>query len=439
VTKSVIVPTLALLLSSSFAFGQNPRKPVAKAALGSGKLAAIHVGGTRRYTPEEVIAASGLEIGATVTDTDFRKAGERLGQCGFFTDVSYSYSSLAAGIKLDIELADSDKLVPVHFENFVWFPDQELLARIHERLPLFKGQVPIGGTLSDQISDILQNLLVPLSLSGRVEYVRETNDPGGRVDGINFRVTGLNLTVQDVHFAGAGPDELPALNAAAQKLIGKDYSRSAVQAFATANLLPVYLERGFLKASMTDLQPKVVGDTADETQLEVQFVVTPGFSYKISEIKWGGNKTFSADKLQALVHAKSGDLANPSLLKSGLEAVQKLYGTRGYMRASIKPDAQLDEASKTVAYKIEVSEGEVFHLGDLDIQGLDPKTVDRLQEAWTLQEADPYDSSYPQRFFEQTVKLLSRDVTWTISIHEGINEEEKTVDVSLRYGIKPPS
>jgi outer membrane protein assembly factor BamA len=108
------------------------------------------------------------------------------------------------------------------------------------------------------------------------------------------------------------------------------------------------------------------------------------------------------------------------------------------MIAKVKPEAKLDDAAKTVAYTLVVSEGGVFHLGDLDIQGLDPKTVDRLQEAWTLRESDPYDSTYPQRFFQDTIKLLSRDVTWTITIHEGVNEEDKTVDVSLRYGIKPP-
>ena len=108
------------------------------------------------------------------------------------------------------------------------------------------------------------------------------------------------------------------------------------------------------------------------------------------------------------------------------------------MVAKVMPEAKLDEAAKTVAYSLVVSEGDVFHLGDLDIQGLDPKTVDRLQEAWTLRETDPYDSTYPQRFFQDTIKLLSRDVTWTISIHEGVNEEDKTVDVTLRYGIKPP-
>jgi outer membrane protein assembly factor BamA len=405
----------------------------------SGKLVAIHVGGTRRYTPTEVIAASGLEVGAVANEEDFRKAAQRLGECGFFSDVSYSYSAIPTGTKLDFELADSDKLVPAHFENFVWFADSELLTRIHERLPLFKGQVPVGGTLSDQISDILQNLLVPLSLSGRVDYVRESKEPGGPVDGINFRVTGVTLTVAEVTFSGAGAEEVPSLKTASEKLVGKDYARSAVLVYAITNLIPIYSERGFLNASISDPQPKVVGDTADETEVSVQLTVSPGSQYKISDIKWEGNKTFSTEKLQALVHAKPGELANAPLLKTDLDAIHTLYATRGYMMAAVKADAKLNDAAKTVAYTLAVSEGDVFHLGDLDIQGLDPKTVDRLREAWTLRESDPYDSTYPQRFFKDTVKLLSRDVTWTMSIHEGVNEEEKTVDVTLRYGIKPPS
>jgi outer membrane protein assembly factor BamA len=438
VTKLTICRTLTFGFLSIAAVGQTARKPAAKAPA-VGKLAVIHVGGTHRYTPAEVIAASGLEVGAVASEDDFRKAAQRLGECGFFSDVSYSYSATPTGTKLDLELTDSDKLVPAHFENFVWFAEGELLARIHERLPLFKGQVPVGGTLSDQISDVLQNLLVPLSLSGRVEYVRESKEPGGNVDDVNFRVTGVNLTIAEVTFSGAGSEELPALKAASEKLVGKDYARSAVLVYAITNLIPLYSERGFLNASISDPQPKVVGDTADETEVSVQLTVSPGSQYKISDIKWEGNKTFSTEKLQALVHAKPSDLANAPLLKSDLDAVHTLYATRGYMMATVKADAKLDDAAKTVAYTLAVSEGDVFHLGDLDIQGLDPKTVDRLREAWTLRESDPYDSTYPERFFKDTIKMLSRDVSWTISIHEGVNEEEKTVDVTLRYGIKPPS
>jgi outer membrane protein assembly factor BamA len=439
VTKLPICRTLTLSLLSIAAVGQAARRPPVKPPAASGKLAAIHVGGTHRYTPAEVIAASGLEVGTAASEDDFRKGAQRLGECGFFSNVSYSYSTIPTGTKLDLELTDSDKLVPAHFENFVWFTEDELLARIHERLPLFKGQVPIGGTLSDQISDILQNLLVPLSLSGRVEYVRESKDPGGPIDAINFRVTGVTLTIADLTFRGAGTEEMPALKEASEKLLGKDYSRSAVLTYATTNLLPVYSEHGFLNASISDPQPKVVGDTADETEVSVQLTVSPGAQYKISDIRWEGSKTFSTEKLQGLVHAKPGELANAPLLKADLDAIHTLYRTRGYMMASVKPEAKLDDAAKTAAYTLTVSEGDIFHLGDLDIQGLDPKTVDRLREAWTLRESDPYDSTYPERFFKDTVKLLSRDVTWTISIHEGVNEDEKTVDVTLRYGIKPPS
>lgn len=418
---------------------QTPRKPAPKTTPAEHKLAVIHVAGTKRYTPEEVIAASGLEIGATATEDDFQRAARRLGECGFFSDVSYSYAATPAGTKLDLEIIDTDKLVPAHFENFVWFSDEELQAKIHERLPLFKGQVPIGGTLSDQISDVLQSLLVERHVSARADYIRDTKEPDGPIDAINFRATGITLVIQEVHFSGAGPDELAALNAAAQNLTGKDYSRATVQTYANAHLLPVYLERGFLKATISDPQTKVLRDTADDTEIAVQLSVTPGPQYKISEIKWEGNTALPAQKLQSLVHAASGQVANALQLQADLEKIRNLYGTVGYMAASIKPEAQFDDTTHSVAYTLTVSEGDVFHLGDLDIQGLDAKTVDRLRDAWTLRQTDPYDSSYPMRFFQQTVKLLSSGVTWTVSVHEGVNEQEKTVDVTLRYGLKPSS
>lgn len=434
-----IRPVLALCLFSVAALAQTAHKGNSKASPAEYKLASIHVSGSQRYTPEEIIAASGLEVGGTATQEDFQKAGQRLGDCGLFSNVSYSFEYTPTGTKLALELVDSDKLVPARFENFVWFTNDELIARVHERLPLFKGQVPIGGNLADQISDVLQSLLVQHSLSARADYVRDSKEPGGPIDAISFRASGVTLDIREVNFDGAGTDELPLLAAAASKLEGKDYSRSEVVTYATLNLLPIYHARGYLKAEFSEPKVKVAGETADSTEVSVLFSVKPGMQYKISSIEWKGNKAFPAEKLQGLIHAQTGQIANEPQLKTDLEAIQHLYGTVGYMAASVKPEPKLDDGSSSVAYELEVTEGDVFHLGDLDFQGLDPKTVDRLREAWTLKETDPYDSSYPRRFFEQTVKLLSRDVTWTVSIHEGVNESDKTVDVTLRYGIRPSS
>ena len=431
--------TLVFCLLSVFAFGQGERKPAPRASTGDRKLVSIRVSGTQRYTPEEVIAASGLEVGKVATEEDFQRAAKRLGEGGLFSNVAYSFGFSGAGTKLDLQLVDADKLVPAHFENFVWFTDEELVAKIREHLPLFKGQVPVGGTFTDQVSDVLQALLVQHNLAARADYIRDSNDNAGPIDAINFRAGGVSLVIEDVQFSGAGSEELAALNAAAQKLVGKDYLRADVQAYATAKLLPVYLERGFLKASISEPQAKVLKDTADETEVAVQLHVNPGPQYKVSSIAWEGNTAFPNAKLQTFIHAQVGQTINAPQLQTDLEAVHKLYGTVGYMLASVKAEPQFDDATNSVAYKLQVAEGDIFHLGDLDIQGLDAKAVDRLREAWNLRETDPYDTTYPKRFFEQTVKLLSRDVTWTVSIHEGVNEKEKTVDVTLRYGLKPSS
>lgn len=430
---------LTICLLASLSVGQSTRKAAPKAAAGERKLVSVRVTGTERYTQEEIIAAAGLQMGRPASEDDFQEAAKRLGESGFFSKVSYSYGFSPAGTKLDLQLADTERLVPVHFENFVWFSETELLARIKEHLPLFKGQVPVGGTFCDQISDVLQALLVEHNLPARAEFFRDSKNDEGPVDKISFRASGIDLIIEDVQFSGAGPDELPALNAAAQKLIGKEYVHTEVQSYINTKLLPVYFERGFLKASVADPEAKVVKQTENETGVAVQFAVTPGLQYKISSMTWEGNAAFKTEKLQGLVHAKAGEVANAQQLQADLEAVHKFYGTSGYMLASVKAEPQFDDTDKTVAYKFEVREGDVFHLGDVDIQGLDAKTADKLREAWTLRETDPYDSSYPMRFFKDTVKLLSRDLTWTVSIHEGVNEKEKTVDVTLRYGLKPSS
>src|ERR1700732_1040077 len=101
-----------LLLSSAAAQKQPTRGKVS--AVDANKLVALKVTGTALYTDKEILAASGLQIGQNAADGDFREAAQRLGDSGLFSDVVYSYSSSGAGVRLDMQLADSEqsKLVP---------------------------------------------------------------------------------------------------------------------------------------------------------------------------------------------------------------------------------------------------------------------------------------------------------------------------------------
>jgi len=407
------------------------------AATATFKLASITATGSKRYTSDQIIAASGLQIGQTASEDDFKQAVQRLGETGVFSDISYRYKYSDEGAALEFQLTDNPQLVPARFDNFVWFSDQELAARFRERVPLFvDNQLPLSGTLPDQVSDALQALLIEHHIEGRADYVRSA-DLDGPVTAIIFTVTGPNIVIRNVDFSGASPAELPALKQTAASLQGMVYSRNTVHAHAEKDFRPVYLQRGYLKAEFADSQPKVVQQTPQETDVDVTVQITPGHHYNFTGDTWSGNTIFPAAKLQPLLHLQPGKLANAVELDEDLKAVQDLYGSRGYMAAAIRPIAKLDNEHFTVAYQLRVHEGEVYKMGDLDIRGVDRRATDRLSLAWKLHDGDVYDSTYPRRFLQESAATILDLNQWDTSVHETVDAKSKTVDVSLRFDPRP--
>jgi outer membrane protein assembly factor BamA len=138
-----------------------------------------------------------------------------------------------------------------------------------------------------------------------------------------------------------------------------------------------------------------------------------------------------------LIHAQPDQPSNAVQLDIDIEAMKKLYGTRGYMAASIQPDPEQDDTNSTVRYVLHIQEGEVYSMGDLDIRGLDARMAARLEDDWKLRGGDPYDSSYPRQFLDREDKEISIMSDWDASVRESLNQKEHTVDVTLRFNQKP--
>jgi outer membrane protein assembly factor BamA len=424
-----------LCLSSAFA--QTPRKLSPKDLPPSAfKLISIKTTGTKRYKSEEIIAASGLQIGQTVSEDDFKRAARLLGETGAFGDVLYSFQYSDDGTKLELQVQDAERFVPVRFDNVVWFPDQELLDQLHAQVPLFQGELPVAGDLADQVSNALQGLLIAHNLHGQADYIRAAHEDGP-IEAFVFTVAGSQIHIRNVTFAGAGASELPVLEDAAKKLEDADFSRSRLRTQEDKNFLPLYLQRGYLKATFGDAQAKVIQDSPQETIVNVTFPVDPGRQYKLTAVDLTGNKVFPADALRTLIHAPLDQPANAVQLDSDIETMKKLYGTRGYMAARIQPDPEIDDANSTVKYLLKIDEGDVYSMGDLEIRGLDSRTTARLQDEWKLRGGDPYDSGYPKKFLEQADKELSLLDDWKPSVRESLDPDEKTVDVTVRFDPKP--
>jgi outer membrane protein assembly factor BamA len=409
------------------------------------KLIEVKVTGSKRFSTEAVVAASGLQLGVTMNEEEYKKAARNLAETGAFSDIGYKFSYSSAGTKLELQLTDTAKWLPVHFEDFVWFSDDEMQAWIKEHVPLFTGDLPTSGRMPEEVSDALQAMLVRNGIAGHVDYVRES-DPNGQHDAFDFSVANVLIQVRKVEFTGAGADELPLLEAAAAKMPDREYSRSRLTAFADKQLLTVLRSRGFMKASFGPPVPHVMkapesasaDETRNQTFVDVSFAVTPGLQYKLAKLDWAGNKEFPTDTLKSIVHAPTGEPLNIVKLTDALLAVQTLYGSRGYITASIKADAEFDDAATTVGVVLNVTEGSVYHMGELEYRGLDNSLTAKLRAAWKLRQGDVYDATYLKEYLPEAHKLLPRSLDWEVASHVTANVRDKSVDVDLVYSVKAP-
>jgi len=401
-----------------------------KAAL-TYKLISIRVKGLNQLQEDRVVAASGLKLGENAGEDDFKQALAKLGDTGLFTNLSYAYRYSTEGCNLDLQVSENEKLLPILFDNFVWFSDQELTNLLRARVPLFDGRLPEAGNLADQVSDALNALLRERNISAKVDYLRAA-PLNGPIDSYVYKITFHPVIIRNVSFPGAAPAEISALQAAAKPLSGQEYLRDKIRPQEKFNFLPVYLARGFLKAKFDEVQSAVVSD-GPRTLVDINLPVHPGIQYKVKRIAWTGNAVFPADKLQPLIHLKPGDLANAVQLDQDLDAVRKVYGAKGYLTARVQPVPTMDDAQAMVIYDLNVAEGDQYQMGDLEIDGIEQPAIQRIIDEWQMKKGDPYDNTYFPRFFQFIYRDTTLSRSYNIAHKETLNPQDKTVTLALHF------
>jgi outer membrane protein insertion porin family len=185
-------------------------------------------------------------------------------------------------------------------------------------------------------------------------------------------------------------------------------------------------------------QPSAQGDDSirNLTIVDVYFAITPGQQYKLKAVEWSGNHEFPTDTLQKMVRAQPGEAVNMIRIDDNLKDVQKLYGSHGYVTATIAANAVFDDANSTAIIRLDVKEGFLYHMGELEFRGLDNSLTAKLRNAWKIRPGEVYDSTYLSEYLPAAQKLLPRNFDWDVSSHVTANQRDKTVDVDLIYSVK---
>ena len=124
--------------------------------------------------------------------------------------------------------------------------------------------------------------------------------------------------------------------------------------------------------------------------------------------------------------------ANALQLGRDLAEVEKLYGTRGYLSAHVQSQATFDDGSRTVNYALMVREGAQYHMGKLEITGLDARAVEKLDHDSKLHAGDPFNRAYWTDFLKENARDVPRNPRgWKVQSKMTTHEDSKTVDVTI--------
>jgi outer membrane protein insertion porin family len=406
---------------------------------GTAELREVHSEGQKALTEAQIAALSGLQTGTLVGRTELQTAADKLVGSGLFATVKYDFKTRIDGVSLTFHVAESPRL-PVYYDNFPWFGDSELNDAIHARLPFFNGTLPEGGSVVDEAADAIHGLLASHKLDLTVQHQVMAN-PLGDGNLQQFSVEGAALKIASLSFGDAALATNPAVQQHLGEIVGKPYSRTAIDVFLTEQIRPVYSKQGYLQAKLGPPEVRLSGPPSARLpeDLPVFVPVNAGAVYHFAAAAWSGNNVLSSISLDSMLGLKSGAVGDGMEIEGALERIRDEYGRRGYLDATVQPETSFNETARTVSYKIAIAEGMQYHMGGWVITGLSMNGEQRIRAKFPIASGDIFDKMKYQDFLT-ALQNHSKEILGELPIHyENVGHwlrqdaAKGTVDVLLDF------
>jgi outer membrane protein assembly factor BamA len=254
-----------------------------------------------------------------------------------------------------------------------------------------------------------------------------------------FKVKGANLPICDIQFAGAQDELKKPLLDALKPLFKTEYSKNDVGAFANAALLPVYTQRGYLKAAFQTPQPSLSASGACANAVVVTLPVAEGLQYHWNDPVWSGNQACSAQELNEALKLKQGDVADSTKIEKSWIEIPGVYGKKGYLRVRLKLDRVFDDARRLVTYQVALTEGPQYRMGQVTIAGLPEDDARRVKDAWGLKAGEVFSTSYTSAFPNKVMRegLIKQPQGLRTGQELKRDDQRLTVDVVVKFERKP--
>jgi outer membrane protein insertion porin family len=394
--------------------------------------------GAAPYTDSELLSVCGLHSGQKLGRDSLVQAAHRLLDTGLFDDAQVDLTGSGAGrtVRIAVKPTPLAKLLPVSFENLVWFTPDELTAGLHTALPLYRGVASDAGNFPDAIQSALEQMLTAKSISATLThtFIEPTTQHPLRV--IAFRVEQPSVRIANVHLSITGPpgaatELAPLLGPVLGKAAGAPYNEGLAGFTLEDRLLAPVRDAGYIAAQLGPVE-RTIASSGTATTVNVTTRVLSGDPYKLSSLTWQPTPLYSAADFARDATLHAGDLASAKALTATEAPILAAYRSQGYMDAYLDPAPTLDPTTHTVAYSLHVVSGDPYRLKSVTPLNLSPTAQKEFDSGWRMKPGDIYNLTYVETFIRNNTALQNL-ATYSAAFQTSADPTTHLVDLTITF------
>ena len=145
-----------------------------------------------------------------------------------------------------------------------------------------------------------------------------------------------------------------------------------------------YRSLGYFRA---EVGREIVADDSGNW-VTINFIIDEGPRYKVRKIEIMGSELFDSQKLTEFLKLKKGEPYSQDFMERDRTLLTDLYGTQGHAFANIQADVKLMEEPGQLDVVYSITEGAVFHVGEINVHIAGGDVMSHTKETVVLNRAN---------------------------------------------------
>ena len=382
--KKVVLSVLLFTFAVAVGFAQD-----------SSTISSVRIEGNKRIATETYLYYISLKPGDSYDESLVQVDFRRLWQTGFLDDLKVEIEQTPKGIDVIFRVKERPLIKSIEYTGNKKVSTDDIQTKLKDENINIRTDQPLDSYLAKRVVNSVNKLMTEKGLQfGNTTYkIEPINDSFSKL--VFVVDEGPNVKIGDIEFDGNDVFSDGKLKGRMKEtkehwmfswITKKDDFEKEKFEKDMERVEELYFNHGYINARIEE--PVIALDPDNKERMKITIPVREGRQYKVGKINFTGNTVFPAEKLVPKLPLQSGKVFNRSLLKEGVEEIQKIYGDVGYIYVSIGPVFEPIEGQDVVDIKMEVQENGQFYVNRIEFTGNDYTRDKVMRREMLIQEGE---------------------------------------------------